>query len=103
MIKVTVTRRNGMIQSLESTGHANYSEYGQDIVCSAVSSIIFGLWNALDELKLPASYEIESNRIIIRADQPSEITEIVLKTGVIQLETVEHEWKKFIQIKTLEV
>ncbi len=35
MIKVKVTKEN-----ISITGHANYDDYGKDIVCASVSSII---------------------------------------------------------------
>ena len=41
-------QRNGTEHSLSLKGHADYAEYGEDIVCSAVSSIIFGLMGWLE-------------------------------------------------------
>lgn len=37
MIKVVIYKDNKNIVGYTVSGHANYSEYGQDIVCSAVS------------------------------------------------------------------
>ncbi|BDU51023.1 ribosomal-processing cysteine protease Prp [Haliovirga abyssi] len=38
MIKVTIYRKNGEITGFSGNGHANFEEYGKDIVCSAVST-----------------------------------------------------------------
>ena len=40
MTKVTVTKVNNKIVSVECDGHTNYGVSGEDIVCSALSSIV---------------------------------------------------------------
>ena len=40
MIKVKINYDGDYIKSFKVTGHANYDEYGKDIVCSSVSSIV---------------------------------------------------------------
>lgn len=50
MIVVQVERISGKVASITIEGHANAAEYGQDIVCSAVSAISFGLLNAVHPL-----------------------------------------------------
>lgn len=37
MIHINIKRKEGKIISLEAKGHAKQAEYGQDIVCSAIS------------------------------------------------------------------
>ena len=41
MITVTVTRENGNPVGFRVSGHANMGEYGEDLVCAAVSAIVF--------------------------------------------------------------
>ena len=45
MIKIKVTEKN-----ISILGHANYDEYGKDIVCSAVSTLMETLANGLTEV-----------------------------------------------------
>ena len=40
MIKIDVLYDGKFIKNFKVTGHANYDEYGKDIVCSSVSSIV---------------------------------------------------------------
>ena len=47
MIKIEVTRKNGNVKQVCFKGHALYDEYGKDIVCSAVSSIVITTINAI--------------------------------------------------------
>lgn len=51
MIKASFKRDDeGRINHFILTGHADFSEYGQDIVCSAVSAIVIGTVNNVKTL-----------------------------------------------------
>ena len=39
MIKIEIQRQNGKITYFEIKGHADFSGYGDDIICAAVSSV----------------------------------------------------------------
>ena len=55
MITVSYSKNNEIISLIEVTGHALFAPKGQDIVCSAVSSIMIG---GLNNLKRAAEYKI---------------------------------------------
>ena len=66
MIKVEVVKENNLYKKVSIIGHAMYADYGKDIVCSAVSSIVTTTINgciALDKDSL--SYEVNDNGIVI--------------------------------------
>ncbi|NLL80009.1 MAG: ribosomal-processing cysteine protease Prp [Clostridiales bacterium] len=42
--------RNGAYQGFTSIGHAGYAKQGKDIVCAAVSILVFTTVNALEEI-----------------------------------------------------
>ena len=66
MIKVEVVKENNLYKKVSIIGHAMYADYGKDIVCSAVSSIVTTTINgciALDEDSL--SYEVNDKGLII--------------------------------------
>ncbi|MGD8188830.1 ribosomal-processing cysteine protease Prp [Brevibacillus ginsengisoli] len=50
MIQVTVKRGTYGVQEITVSGHANAAKHGQDIVCSAVSGISFGILNSVHSL-----------------------------------------------------
>ncbi len=102
MIHVSVLLQDGDITSLKISGHANAGAYGSDVVCAAVSAAAFGLGNALDELKADAETVVTRNRIEIRAGR-DERTQIIMRTGLIQLETIREKQKRFIEIRKTEV
>lgn len=84
-------------------GHAEYDDAGKDLVCAGVSSIMFGLLNALDEIA-EGSVDISvDNQIKIKTGKTDIILQTILRTGLIQLQTVEESYPEFIKIKMQEV
>ena len=47
MIKVSVLKENRKYKKITILGHAMYDDYGKDIVCSAVSSIVITTINGI--------------------------------------------------------
>jgi len=66
MIKVEVVKEDNFYKKVSILGHAMYDEYGKDIVCSAVSSIVTTTVNgilALDKDSL--NYEVKKEGLFI--------------------------------------
>lgn len=103
MIHVNVETHKNHIRKLKITGHAGYDKSGFDIVCAGVSSIGFGLCNALDILYPNANCKISENCILIEVEDTNEISDTILKTAIIQLETIEESYKKNVKIYKQEV
>ena len=47
MIKINIIKKNDEIKEITFTGHALYADYGKDIVCAGVSSILITTVNAI--------------------------------------------------------
>lgn len=99
MIRITITQKNNKIDSLEIKGHANFAEYGKDLVCAGVSAISVGGLNALAtlndkniELKMSDGY------ILIRNTSQNAEAQTILNTIIIQLQTVKEIQKDYIKI-----
>ena len=100
MIKIVIKtdELTQTITSIEVKGHANSAAYGKDLVCAAVSAIITGGANALQE----DIYDIELKEgySLIKAKQtPGQNDAVVLKTMLVQLQTIEEIERKFIKIE----
>ena len=100
MIKIVIKtdESSKTITSIEVKGHANSDEYGKDLVCAAVSAIITGGANALEE----DIYDIElkEGNSYIKAKQiPGVNDAVVLRTIETQLKTVEEIEKRFVKIE----
>ena len=47
MIRVVISRGDGYIDGYKLTGHADYDDYGKDIICSAMSMLAINTVNSL--------------------------------------------------------
>ena len=48
MITVTVWKKDGEFNKIESKGHAGFDEEGRDIICAAVSALMVNTVNSID-------------------------------------------------------
>ncbi len=105
MIKITITKKNEFIKSVAVSGHANYADYGKDIVCAGVSSIIVGGINALTSIFNKDMFKVEVKEGYAYVETyklDNKDIQLILKTIVIQLKAVEESYSKFARIKELE-
>lgn len=96
MIKVDLIYNGDLICGFTMKGHANTADYGNDLVCAAVSAIVTGGFNAFDdedvsEIALDEGYA----KVVVITDNGYSI----LKTIIVQLKTIEEAYPKNIKIK----
>ena len=104
MITIKIENRNQQIVGLHISGHAGFAEYGKDLVCAGVSSIAVGLLNAIDIVANDTcTLSMSHGDVSIKVNTITTENQLVLQTGVIQLETIESQNKEFIRIKKMEV
>ena len=49
MIQVEILRdRDEVVKGIEINGHAGYAEYGQDVLCAAVSALALNMANSVE-------------------------------------------------------
>ena len=99
MIKVKYQIQDKRYRSLEVSGHADSDEHGKDLVCASVSSIIFGLANALDELDEDVEIKKLKNSFIITNNSNSDVVENYLELVITQLKTIEFPNKEYIKVE----
>ncbi len=106
MINISVVKDNEKILKIEAVGHSGYADYGKDIVCSAVSTILESLINGLTEVvKVDAKFKIDESKpnltVEVDKDLPNEKmkeVQILMKTAYLALKSVASEYTKFIKI-----
>jgi len=90
MVKVTLHYHGSSFAEMTADGHAHSGEEGHDLVCAAISSIIFGGLNALADGD--HNYEAEADKkghIRLRSlKTPSPHDAIVLETIAKQIESL---------------
>lgn len=110
MITVTVFKdRQDRFKGFSSSGHAGYGDYGQDIVCSAVSALVINTVNALQSLTSDNDFELYSSeetgdiRVTFSHDL-SEKGEVLVKAMVLGLQSIQNEYDdKYIRVIFKEV
>ncbi len=105
MVVVSVKTMQEEVLAVEISGHAEYAAHGQELVCAGVSSIGVGTLYALEELaECECRLSMDSGFIRIEVvHRHNEVVNIILKTMLIQLQTMAETYKKYIQIKQMEV
>ncbi|MDO4197723.1 MAG: ribosomal-processing cysteine protease Prp [Erysipelotrichaceae bacterium] len=99
MVKVVYEADENHYLTLEVSGHAEAGEYGNDLICASVSSIVFGLMNALDALEKEIDIEVYENLISIDIHEVSDITDNYMELVMIQLKTIEESYGDFIKVE----
>ncbi len=95
MIKIKVNNKQIVI-----TGHANYEEYGKDIVCASVSAIVITSINAslrIDEEFL--TYQEEKDKLIINILGNNKDALLVIENMIAMLKELAITYKKNIKIE----
>lgn len=99
MIKAIYEADDNNYISLAVSGHAEYGEYGKDLVCASVSSIMFGFMNALDALEADIEIEQSENRIVINNHTNLEAVNDYFELVLMQLKTIEESYGDFIRVE----
>ncbi len=105
MTTITFTKASDdSYKSIECSGHAGFADYGEDIVCSAISVLTINLINSIEKFTndKPAIFQDEDRGIIgIKfSDSPSYDADLLLKSYELGVESIFREYgKKFLNIK----
>ena len=100
MIKVSVLKENRKYKKITILGHAMYDDYGKDIVCAAVSSIVTTTVNGILALnKNSLSYMISKKGLSIDVKNTDETTQILIGNMVSLLKELEVNYPENIEVK----
>ena len=81
------------------SGHANSGEYGKDIVCASVSSIVYTTINALKKIK-EESIEVEDNSYMtIKVLAEDEVVSLLIENMMELLKSLEVDYPKNLNVK----
>lgn len=98
MIKVKVEK-----DSISIIGHANYSDFGKDIVCASVSSIVITSIEAIAKFNNKSVDIINSNdKIDIIINIHDDITDKLIDNMLTCLKEIEKQYPKNIKITNKE-
>jgi len=100
MTQVKILKTGSVISEVEVKGHALSGLYNHDIVCAGISSVVFGICNALETLSI-----YDENQIIFKDDM-IKITnlldlkdvQLICQVMIVQLQTIKRSYPKYIEI-----
>ena len=98
MIKVNIIKKNNDIEKIIMTGHAEYADYGKDIVCSAASSIAITTVNAILKINDKAISFSNDDDLVINILSNDDITKKLINNMIDLLEELESQYNKNIKI-----
>lgn len=108
MIKVLFWHdSNGNISRFKFTGHAGYANYGEDIVCSGISTLVTAIINGLEEIaNIPISYQIQNGYAdctVLPGLSPmmQQQAQLLLKTLVLGAESIADEYGQYVQVRSI--
>lgn len=109
MIRATINRSGSSrkIVSFSMSGHADFAEHGQDLVCAGASAVVFGAINAVEAVaKIKPVLELSDDGGYLHFefpdvfDQPAfQKAQLLLEGMVVSLETIERDYQAYLQIK----
>jgi uncharacterized protein YsxB (DUF464 family) len=104
MIKVSIYKNaENLITGISLSGHADYSEYGSDVVCAAVSALVINTINSIEHFTSDR-FELnqDENKGYIEFHIISEIsnnTNLLLNSLVLGLQGIKEEYTdKYIRL-----
>ncbi|MFA5486246.1 MAG: ribosomal-processing cysteine protease Prp [Bacilli bacterium] len=102
MIKVVIMQSDDEILNIKISGHANSGEYGHDLVCAGVSSVVFGTLNSLEEVERAFKIKLNEEKGLTEITplyRPSHKNKIVLEVLITSLKTIAESYGDYIKIR----
>ena len=100
MVKVEVIKKDNTYKKVIITGHAMYSNYGTDIVCSAISSIVTTSINGILSLNEGSlNYEVNDGNVKIIINSDDFTTQTLITNMISLLKELEEKYPANIKVK----
>lgn len=99
MISINVKANNDFISKVTIKGHAEYSEFGKDIVCASISSIAITTVNASLRIDSEAIvFNEKDGFLVIDIKKDTRVINILINNMIDLFKELEHDYPKNIQI-----
>ena len=97
---IKVLKKNNVIKI---SGHAGFNNYGSDIVCASVSSVIYTIVNSVMNIDSSSiTYQDDGETIVITKINSNDVVDILLNTMMEILKDLEKQYTKNIKIESEE-
>ena len=100
MIKIKVKKESNVIKNITITGHANYAEYGKDIVCAAVSATVLTTLNGIIAIDNSILEVTEGqDKLIVDIKKEENVSQVLICNMINCLKELVIEYPKNIKIE----
>ncbi|PKK40258.1 hypothetical protein ABB02_00469 [Clostridiaceae bacterium JG1575] len=109
MITVRISGTPGRLSGMIFEGHADFAQYGEDIICSAVTAQLMMAYNGLSQIaKAPmASAQLESGwflfRLLPMSPEKQAKAQLIMQTLKMGLENIQTLYEDHINVITNEM
>ena len=86
------------IVGFEIKGHAEYDEYGKDLVCSAVTILAYSCVNSLDKYAENIKFSDDDITMSISIDKTTRDTEVIFDYFKIGIETLLGNYSSYVKL-----
>ena len=105
MTRIVIRREGERITALRAQGHAGRAKTGENLVCAAVSSLMYTAVNALESVADVVPAVVKDDRTaLLQLALPdgceSHDAQIILRTVIQGLTDISHEYPKLVRITT---
>ena len=99
MTSIKVLKENEKIVNVTINGHTNYDDYGKDIVCASVSTIVTTTINAIVRINDKAiDYEVKDGFLNIKILLHDKYIDILLENMIDLFKTLSKDYPKNVKI-----
>lgn len=100
MIKVNVLKENSLISNVKISGHSGYADYGSDIICAAVSSIVTTTVNGILSINETIKVTDDGDVLEIVVLNHDDVTDKLLLNMIKLFEGIETQYKENLKVLT---
>lgn len=98
MVKVNYFVKDDKIEKIILKGHSNYDDYGKDIVCASISSIVITTINACLKIEKNSIKHSEENETVITVLKHTETIDTLINNMIDLLTELSKQYKNNIKI-----
>lgn len=98
MVKVNYFVKDDKIEKIILKGHSNYDDYGKDIVCASISSIVITTINACLKIEKNSIKHSEENETVITVLKHTKTIDTLINNMIDLLTELSKQYKNNIKI-----
>ncbi|MFD1674999.1 ribosomal-processing cysteine protease Prp [Alicyclobacillus fodiniaquatilis] len=103
MVTFEIAQQQNRVSGFRVTGHAGYAESGSDIVCAAISVLVYNAINSCERFAdLALDVQDQGDTLICRLPKhPTDAVRLLINSLFYGVEQVAEQYPEYVRIKTM--